>query len=463
VNDISDLFRMAAEEAAAYRTSLSDRGVAAAPDLDRLRAAFGDDLPGRPAEPADVLRQLVTAAEPGLVSTAGPRFFGFVIGGALPAASAAEIVATGWDQCAFNTVLSPAAMAVEERAGVWLKELLGLPSGASTGFVTGAQEANTVGLAAARHHLLSEVGWDVERDGLMAAPRVRVVASAERHATIDRSLRLLGFGDAVVESVDTGSNGAIDVQDLARVIEAGPTGPLLVCLQAGNVNTGACDDLRSACDIVRRHGGWVHVDGAFGLWAAASPRTRHLVDGLDLADSWGCDGHKWLNVPYDCGFVFCSRPAVHQAAASYAAAYLVGSGRLATAGADLTLQSSRRAHGFAVWAALKELGREGVVDLVDRCCLLARRFADALVTAGVEVANEVVLNQVLASFGSDDDTDRVIAAVQEGGICWLGGTTWRGRRYMRVSVSNWATTEGDVDRSVAAILEAHRVTVTTTR
>jgi glutamate/tyrosine decarboxylase-like PLP-dependent enzyme len=329
--------------------------------------------------------------------------------------------------------------------------------------VTGAQEANTVGLAAARHHLLSELGWDVERDGLMAAPRVRVVASAERHATIDRSLRLLGFGDAVVESVDTGSNGAIDVQDLARVIEAGPTGPLLVCLQAGNVNTGACDDLRSACDIVRRHGGWVHVDGAFGLWAAASPRTRHLVDGLDLADSWGCDGHKWLNVPYDCGFVFCSRPAVHQAAASYAAAYLVGSGRLATAGADLTLQSSRRAHGFAVWAALKELGREGVVDLVDRCCLLARRFADALVTAGVEVANEVVLNQVLASFGSDDDTDRVIAAVQEGGICWLGGTTWRGRRYMRVSVSNWATTEGDVDRSVAAILEAHRVTVTTTR
>ena len=449
---------MAAEEAAAYRTSLPDRGVAGSPDLGRLRAAFGGELPNRPTPPHDVLRQLVTAAEPGLVHTAGPRFFGFVIGGGLPAASAAEIVATGWDQCAFNTVLSPAAMVVEERAGAWLKELLGLPPGVSTGFVTGAQEANTVGLAAARHHLLSEVGWDVERGGLMGAPRVRVVASVERHATIDRSLRLLGFGDAVVENVDTDSNGAIDVQDLARVIEAGPGGPLIVCLQAGNVNTGACDDLRSACDIVHRHGGWAHVDGAFGLWAAASSRTRHAVDGMDLADSWGCDGHKWLNVPYDCGFVFCSRPAVHQAAASYAASYLVGSGGPATAGADLTLQPSLRSHGFAVWAGLKELGRDGVVDLVDRCCLLARRFADGLAAAGAEVANEVVLNQVLVSFGSDEETDRVITAVQEGGICWLGGTTWRGRRYMRISVSNWATTEHDVDQSVAAILEVSRST-----
>jgi glutamate/tyrosine decarboxylase-like PLP-dependent enzyme len=456
VDDIANLFRLAADQAATYRTSLSDRAVADTPDLGRLRAAFGRELPRQPTPPDDVLRQLVRAAEPGVVHTAGPRFFGFVIGGALPAASAAEIVAAGWDQCAFNTVLSPAAIVVEERAGAWLKELLCLPAGASTGFVTGAQEANTVGLAAARHHVLSEAGWDVERDGLSGAPRVRVVASVERHATIDRSLRLLGFGDAVIESVHTDSNGAIDTHDLARVLEDGPGGPLIVCLQAGNVNTGACDDLHSACDIVHRHGGWAHVDGAFGLWAAVSPRTRHLVHGLDLADSWGCDGHKWLNVPYDCGFVFCSRPAVHQAAASYAAAYLVGSGGVATAGADLTLQSSRRAHGFAVWAALRELGRDGVVELVDRCCLLARRFADALAAAGAEVANEVVLNQVLVSFGSDEDTDRVITAVQEGGVCWMGGTTWRGRRYMRISVSNWATTERDVDRSVAAILEASR-------
>jgi glutamate/tyrosine decarboxylase-like PLP-dependent enzyme len=456
VDDIASLFRMAADEAAAYRTSLSDRAVAGTLDLARLRAAFGGELPSRPTPPDDVLRQLVEAAEPGLVSTAGPRFFGFVIGGALPAASAAEMVATGWDQCAFNAVLSPAGAAAEEGAGAWLKELLGLPLGASTGFVTGAQEANTVGLAAARHHLLSEVGWDVERDGLLAAPKVRVVASTERHATIDRSLRLLGFGHAVVETVETDGNGAIDVHDLARVVDAGPAGPLLVCLQAGNVNTGACDDLRAACEIVHRHGGWAHVDGAFGLWAAVSPRVRSLVDGVELADSWGCDGHKWLNVPYDCGFVFCSRPAVHAAAASYTAAYLVGSGGLATAGADLTLQSSRRAHGFAVWAALKELGHEGVVDLVDRCCLLARRFADALAAAGAEVANEVVLNQVLVSFGADEDTDRVVAAVQESGVCWMGGTTWRGRRYMRISVSGWTTAEDDVDRSVAAVLEAYR-------
>jgi len=460
VVDVADLFQEAAREAAAYRSSLSDRAVAATPDLGRLRAAFGGELPSRPTPSEEVLRELVTAAGPGLVSTAGPRFFGFVIGGALPAASAAEIVATGWDQCAFNSVLSPAAMAVEERAGAWLKELLGLPPGASIGFVTGAQEANTVGLAAARHHLLAEVGWDVERDGLLAAPRVRVVASVERHATIDRSLRLLGFGDAVVENVAADSNGAIDVPDLERVIDAGPAGPLLVCLQAGNVNTGACDDLRSASDIVHRRGGWAHVDGAFGLWAAANPRTRHLVDGVELADSWGCDGHKWLNVPYDCGFVFCSRPAVHVAAASYSAAYLVGSGGALAAGADLTLQSSRRAHGFAVWAAIKELGREGVVELVERSCVHARRFADALTAAGAEVANEVVLNQVLVSFGSDEDTDRVITAVQEGGICWMGGTTWRGRRFMRIAVSNWATSELDVDRSVSAILEAMRSTAT---
>jgi glutamate/tyrosine decarboxylase-like PLP-dependent enzyme len=463
VDDIAPLFRLAAEEAAAYRTTLADRPVAGTADLDRMRAAFGDGLPNQSTPPDDVLRQLVQAAEPGLVRTAGPRFFGFVIGGALPAASAAEIVATGWDQCAFNAVLSPASMVAEECAGAWLKELLGLPAGASTGFVTGAQEANTVGLTAARHHLLSEVGWDVERDGLMAAPKVRVVASAERHATIDRSLRLLGFGDAGVETVDADSNGGIDVHDLARVIETGPVGPLLVCLQAGNVNTGACDDLRSACDIVRRHGGWVHVDGAFGLWAAASPRLRPAVDGVELADSWGCDGHKWLNVPYDCGFVFCSRPAVHAAAASYTAAYLVGAGGQATAGADLTLQSSRRAHGFAVWAALKELGREGVVDLVDRCCLLARRFADALTATGFEVANEVVLNQVLVSFGTDEDTDRVITAIQRGETCWMGGTTWRGRRFMRISVSSWATTENDVDRSVAAVLEASRSVGSPTR
>ncbi|MFS8522512.1 MAG: aminotransferase class V-fold PLP-dependent enzyme, partial [Micromonosporaceae bacterium] len=403
-----------------------------------------------PTPPERVVDELIEAAEGGLVASAGPRFFGFVIGGALPAATAADILATGWDQCAFNTVLSPAADAAERAAGAWLRQLLGLPQSASVGFVTGGQAANTVGLCAGRHHVLAQAGWDVERDGLVGAPRVRVLASEERHATIDRSLRLLGLGTAAVEEVPADPRGAIDVAALARQLAAGPAGPTIVCLQAGNVNTGACDDLRRGCEVAHEHGAWVHVDGAFGLWAAASPATRHLVDGVELADSWACDGHKWLNVPYDCGFAFCSRPDVHAAAMSYSASYLVGSGGEPTL-ADFTAESSRRARGFAVWAALRELGRSGVADLVERCCALARRFADGLTAAGFEVCNEVVLNQVLVSFGDDATTDRVIEAIQRDGTCWMGGTTYRGRRLMRISVCNATTTEADVDRSVAAI------------
>jgi glutamate/tyrosine decarboxylase-like PLP-dependent enzyme len=277
------------------------------------------------------------------------------------------------------------------------------------------------------------------------------VAGVERHATIDRSLRLLGFGSAIVEPVAADANGAIDIQDLARVLDAGPAGPTIVCLQAGNVNTGACDPLRPAIALARAHGGWVHVDGAFGLWAAASPTTRALVDGLELADSWACDGHKWLNVPYDSGFVFCADPQAHVPAASYLAAYLEGSG-VTAASADFVLESSRRARGFAVWAALRELGRDGVAELVDRCCRLARRFAEALAAAGAEIVNDVVLNQVLVSFGDDARNDAIVAGVQREGTCWLGGTTWRGRRLIRISVSNYSTTERDVDLSVAAIL-----------
>jgi len=240
--------------------------------------------------------------------------------------------------------------------------------------------------------------------------------------------------------------------DLERVLDAGATGPTIVCLQSGNVNTGACDDLRTGCDLTHRQGGWVHVDGAFGLWAAASPATRHLVDGVDLADSWAVDGHKWLNVPYDSGFAFCSRPDAHAAALSYSADYLVGSGGPVPLAAELTLESSRRARGFAVWAALTELGSDGVAELVDRGCRLASRFAESLAAAGVEVVNDVVLNQVLVSFGADARTDEVIAAAQRDGTCWMGGTTWRRQRLMRISVSNWSTTEDDVDQSVAAIL-----------
>ncbi|PRX45880.1 glutamate/tyrosine decarboxylase-like PLP-dependent enzyme [Prauserella shujinwangii] len=385
------------------------------------------------------------------MASAGPRFFGFVTGGALPAATAADVLTTAWDQCAFNPVLAPAGIAAERAAGEWLKQLLGIPGGASVGFVTGGQAANTVSLAAARHHLLAAAGWDVERDGLAGAPRLRVVASEERHATIDRALRLLGFGTAVVEPVAAAPDGAIDVADLERVLARGGGAPI-VCLQAGNVNTGACDDLRAACELTHRHRGWAHVDGAFGLWAAASPATAALVDGAELADSWACDGHKWLNVPYDCGFAFCAHPDSHAAAVSYSASYLVGSGGGVRGGADFTLESSRRARGFTVWAALRELGRDGVAELVERCRALARRFAGRLAEGGAEIVNDVVLNQVLAGFGDDGRTDRVVAAVQREGTCWLGGTTWRGRRLLRISVSNHATTEADVDASAAAIL-----------
>jgi glutamate/tyrosine decarboxylase-like PLP-dependent enzyme len=454
MDDLAELLQRAATAATDYRATLPDRPVAATSTVDELRRSFGGPLPDRPTPAADVLDALVAAADGGLVATAGPRFFGFVIGGSVDAATAAEVVAAGWDQCAFNAVLSPAAAVAEEVAGEWMKDLLGLPATASVGFVPGAQAANTVGLAAARHHVLAEAGWDVEGRGLPGAPAVRVVAGAERHATIDRSLRLLGLGTAVVEDVATDGNGALDVDDLERVLAGGPAAPTVVCLQAGNVNTGACDPLRAACGTARRHRAWIHVDGAFGLWAAASPATRHLVDGLDLADSWACDGHKWLNVPYDSGFAFCAHPDVHARAVSYTAAYLVGSGAGVTGGADFTLESSRRARGFATWAALRQLGRQGTADLVERCCALARRFAAALEAGGATVANAVVLHQVLVGFGDDDRTDRVVAAVQRDGTCWMGGTTWHGRRFMRISVSNWSTTEADVDRSVEAVLAA---------
>jgi glutamate/tyrosine decarboxylase-like PLP-dependent enzyme len=446
------VFQRAARYAVEFRAGLPERPVTAPLGVDAVADAFGGVLPSAGTVPQEVLDALVAAAEPGLMATAGPRYFGFVVGGALEAATAAEIVAAGWDQCAFNTALSPAAMAAEAAAATWLKHLLGIPDSASVGFVTGGQEANTVGLAAARHHLLSEVGWDVERRGLTGAPVVRIVASEDRHATIDRAVRLLGFGTDTIESVRADGNGAIDVGHLEQVLQDATPGPTVVCLQAGNVNTGACDDLRLGCDVAHDHGAWVHVDGAFGLWAAASPTTRHLVEGVERADSWACDGHKWLNVPYDAGYAFCSRPATHAAAVSYTAAYLTGSGSGSAVGADLTLGSSRRARGFATWAAMRQLGSDGIAELIERCCALARRFAEGLSAGGADVVNDVVLNQVLVAVASDPEAERVMSRVQSQGICWFGGTTWRGQRLLRLSVANATTTERDIDRSVAEIL-----------
>ena len=458
VDPLEASLHRSADLIAAYRRDAAHDRVGATSSRAEVAASLDAALPDGPTPLARVVDELVASASPGLMTSAGPRYFGFVVGGSLDAALIADLLATGWDQNAFNGTLAPAALAFEDVAGAWLKELLHLPESASVGFVTGAQAANTVGLAAGRSHVLASRGWDVGSDGLFGAPPVRIVAGAERHATIDRALRLLGFGDGSIVEVPALANGEMDPGALAAALAQGPEAPTIVCAQAGNVNTGACDDVTAIAAIAREHAAWLHVDGAFGLWAAASPRTARLVDGAELADSWGCDGHKWLNVPYDAGYAFCAHPQTHVEAMTYVASYLSGQveGR-AFGGGDFTPESSRRARGFATWAALRSLGRSGVTDLVDRCCGLAQRFAAGLnELEGCEVVNDVVLNQVLVRVGDEGLTNRVEQSVQRDGTCWLGATTWRGERLLRISVSNWSTTEADVDASVEAIRSARR-------
>jgi glutamate/tyrosine decarboxylase-like PLP-dependent enzyme len=455
--ELQILLAETAAHATAFYATLPTRPVRADADVDQLRTALGGPLPAAQSDPSEVLARLVAAADPGIVASAGPRYHGFVVGGSLPAALAADWLAAAWDQDAGLYALSPSAAIVEEAVGAWLLDLLGLPASASCAFVTGGQMANFVGLAAARHHVLATIGWDVEADGLIGAPPVRVVVGERRHATIDTALRMLGFGAARTTVVAADDAGRMRPEALAATV-SDERGPLIVCAQAGEVNSGAFDPFGPICDVVHAAGGWVHVDGAFGLWAAVSPRHRHLVADVDQADSWSTDGHKWLNVPYDSGFAFTAHPASHRGAFASQASYLLHN---ETDGLrepdDFVPEMSRRARGFAAWAALQSLGRAGVIDLVDRCCEHARRFADALGAArGVEVLNDVALNQVLVRFGdSDEHTRAVIERVQEDGTCWLGGTEWLGRSAMRISVSNWSTTTADVDRSVDAILRAH--------
>ena len=451
MSELRSALLRAAELVASYREGLADGRVTPVARRAEIRSTLGD-LPDDPTPLDVVLDELVDVATPGLMASAGPRYFGFVIGGSLDAALVADTIASGWDQCGFNEALSPAAIAFEDVAGSWLKELLGIPATASVGFATGGQAANTIGLAAARWHVLAQHGWDVGSDGLHGAPPVKVVVGAERHATVDRAVRLLGLGERAIVEIPALPNGEIDTEALRAVLAADEIGPTIVCAQAGNVNTGACDDLDAVVDAARDAGAWVHVDGAFGLWAAASPRTAHLVHGLDRADSWGCDGHKWLNVPYDSGYAFCAHPDVHATAMAYTASYLTGqvAGR-ELGGGDFVPESSRRARGFATWAALRALGRSGVADLVDRCCGLSRRFAERLEEIdGVEIVNDVVLNQVLVHVGDEDTTNRLERALQADGTAWIGATTWRGQRLLRIAVSNWSTTPDDVDRVVAS-------------
>ena len=443
-----DLLARTAELSSDFLESLDERAVLPDVDYEALRAAFARPLRDEPIDPREVLEQLVSDADPGIAGIPGGRWFGFVIGGSLPAALAADWMTSTWDQNAGLFALAPAAAVAEEVAGEWLRELLGLPEGVSYGFVTGCQMAHVTALAAAREHVMRERGWELGDRGLYGAPRVRVVVGAKRHVTVDRALRLLGMGAPDVVRADDEGRLVVDELEL-------DDRPTIVCAQVGEVNTGACDDVEAIAARARGAGAWLHVDGAFGLWAAAAPSLRHLVRGIDEADSWATDAHKWLNVPYDCGIAFCAHPAAHRAAMGVRAEYLVHDDGANRDQLDWNPEFSRRARGFPVYAALRSLGRSGVAELVERCCAHARHAAEELARLpGAEVLNEVVLNQVLFRFGSDEQTGDVLRVVQRSGEAWLSGTTWDGRPAIRVSVSNWQTSAADVERLVGAFRAA---------
>jgi glutamate/tyrosine decarboxylase-like PLP-dependent enzyme len=442
-----ELLNSAAARASHYLDNLDGRSVAPAADAVEALAALGGPLPDGPTDPQAVLALLDEVGSPATVATAGRRYFGFVIGGSVPAALAANWLAGAWDQNVGLRVMSPVGAAVEDIALEWLLDVLLLPRGSAGAFVTGATMANFTALAAARHSVLQAAGWDVEARGLFGAPPVTVVVGAEAHSTVFKALAMLGLGRQRVVTVPADEQGRMR-PDAFPVM----TGPTIVCLQAGNVNSGAFDPMRELIAAAHSAGAWVHVDGAFGLWAAAAPGRAHLLDGIDGADSWATDAHKWLNVPYDSGLAFVRQSEPLRAAMALTAAYLPpGEARDPDA---YTPEASRRARGVEIWAALRSLGRRGVAELVERDCQLAARFAEGLRAAGYEVLNDVVLNQVVVCFGNDEATRRVMTAVQADGTCWCGGTVWHGRAGMRISVSSWLTTEADVDRSLVAIVRA---------
>lgn len=455
--EIGPLLDEVALYARAFLEDLPRRPVRPSAGLEELRAVFDRPLPQDGADAGTVIKELTAAAEPGLLATPSGRFFGFVIGGAIPATVAADWLTSAWDQNAGLFVASPAAAVAEDVVGRWLLELLGLPAHCSFALVTGGQMANFTCLAAARQHVLATIGWDVQKGGLQGAPRVQVLANATRHDTVDASLRYLGLGTDCITPVGVDEQGRMSVEQLTEAL-TGSEGPTIVCAQAGNVNSGAFDDFVAICSAAHEHGAWVHVDGAFGLWAATSPTRRELVKGVDLADSWATDAHKWLNVPYDSGLAFCAHPDAHRAAMSMHASYLIHGAGSERDEMDWNPESSRRARGFAIHTAIRHLGSSGIAEMVDRCCDHAELFAELLgQDPSVEILNEVVLNQVLVRFLSEDGahdvkTRAVISGVQREGTCWMSGTIWRDMAAMRISVSNWSTTMEDVERSAAAIL-----------
>jgi glutamate/tyrosine decarboxylase-like PLP-dependent enzyme len=447
------LLDRAREHAVSFLRDLPGRHVGARATRDELLQALSAPLPDAGEDPMAVLDLLAGQAERGVVGSTGPRYFGFVIGGSIPVSLAIEWLITAWDQNPGIYATSPLSSVVEDVAREWLLEILDLPRQSSVGFVTGCQMANFTCLAAARHHVLREVGWNVEEGGLPGAPRVNLVVSAEAHITIYSSMRMLGFGTNALRKVETDGQGRMRPDALERVL-AGLEGPTIVCAQVGNVNTGSIDPISEIAPIAHARGAWVHVDGAFGLWGRACRDRRSLVEGVDLADSWATDAHKWLNVPYDSGLAIVRHSASHRASMTVTASYLEQTTGVERDEVDWVPEFSRRGRGFAVYATLRALGRRGVDDLVDRCCARARQMAALLARdSRVEVLNEVVLNQVLVRFHGDDEKTRaVISRVQREGTCWLGGTTWHDLAAMRISFSNWATDEEDTERSAQAIL-----------
>jgi glutamate/tyrosine decarboxylase-like PLP-dependent enzyme len=449
-----ELLRETADHAADFLESLPERPVMPTIDLAELRARMGGPVPDGPSDPREVVAELASVGSNAAVASPGGRYFGFVIGGSVPAALAADWLTSAWDQNAGLYVIGPAAAVAEEVAGAWLADLLHLPRARSFAFVTGTQMAHATALAAARNHVLSEAGWDVESDGLVGAPAIRVLAGEKVHSTVPRALRLIGLGTGSIVPVRVDGQGRMRPDALREALAAGG-GPTIVCAQAGEVNTGSFDLFEPVADAAEEAGAWLHVDGAFGLWAAASPRFAHLVDGAERADSWAVDGHKWLNVPYDSAFALCAQPEPHERAMSVRAEYLIHSGEGGPRDAnDWTPDFSRRARGFTVYAAIRSLGRSGIAELVERCCDHAARFAREIPSTGAEVLNEVVLNQVLFRYETDERTTEILQRVQESGEAWMSGTVWEERQAIRLSVSNWQTSDDDIDRTLAAFRAA---------
>jgi glutamate/tyrosine decarboxylase-like PLP-dependent enzyme len=466
--DIPALFSKAAEHAAAFRADIAGGPQRPARSYGQCLDIFDEPLPEGACEPAAVLEELVAQAVPGLHAMAGPRFFGWVIGGSHPMGVAADFLTSAWGQNAGNHTATPAAAAVETVASAWLLELLDLPRKSSIGFVTGATVANFTCLAAARGAVLEKAGWDADAQGLFGAPEISVLIGDDAHTTVFSALQFLGLGHDRVIRLATDQQGRIRAEALAEAVER-QNGPMIVILQAGQINTGAFDDFKTLIPVAKTKGAWVHVDGAFGLWAQASPQKRHLSEGVELADSWATDGHKWLQTPYDCGYAIVRDELAHRRAMTIGASYLPLAGEEERDPSQYVPELSRRARGFATWAMIKHLGRDGITALVDQCCSAARLIAEALGREnGIAVLNDVQLNQMIVRFGAhlpDDEADeltsRTIARLQQDGVIFAGGARWRGRQVMRVSVSNYQTDQQQAEAAARAIIDTYRSVVST--